>query len=66
MFTDFLSRFSRTISQLNHMPSSYMKPVCACVVTTTAKKKKRKKKKKKNTHTCNKVYSFRIMSVFNI
>ena len=63
MFTDFLSRFSCTISQLNHMPFSYMKPVCACVVTTTAKKKK---KKKKNTHTRNKVYSFRIMSVFNI
>ena len=53
MFTDFLSRFSSTISQLNHMSSSYMKPVCACVVTTTAKKKKKKKKRKrkKKTHT---------------
>ena len=50
MFTDFLSRFSCTISQLNHMPSSYMKPVCACVVTTTAKKKRKKKEKEKHTH----------------
>ena len=51
MFTDFLSRFSSTISQLNHMSSSYMKPVCACVVTTTAKKKKKKKRKEKEKHT---------------
>ena len=49
MFTDYLSKFSCTISLLNHMPSSYIKPVCACAATTATK-----------AHTHNKICMIKI------
>ena len=45
MFTDFLSKFSCTISLLNHVLFSYMKPKCGFAATATTK-----------AHTHNKIY----------